>query len=101
MEGEVTVGGLRCSEVLELLGDVIDGSVEAPVAARVQAHLAACDRCARFGGAVAAMLVRVHARLGSDAPEADEVAARLDARLAREAETDTAGPGPGGRSPGS
>ncbi|MBL8947745.1 MAG: zf-HC2 domain-containing protein [Myxococcales bacterium] len=89
MEGEIIIGGLRCSDVLAVLGDALDGSLDPARASAVQVHLAGCDRCARFGGAVAAMIDRLRQRAGqsapqTDAPEADAIAARLDARLARE-----------------
>jgi anti-sigma factor RsiW len=88
VEGEIIVGGLRCSEVLAVLGEALDGSLDAAQAGAVREHLAGCDRCARFGGAVAAMIDRLRQGLGRSAPntEADTegMAARLDARLARE-----------------
>lgn len=89
MEGEVIIGGLRCSEVLAVLGEAQDGSLDPARAAAVQVHLAGCDRCTRFGGAVAAMIDRLRQRVGQPAPhtdasEADAIAVRLAARLARE-----------------
>lgn len=90
MEGEVIIGGLWCSDVLARLGDALDGSLEPTQASAIQVHLAGCDRCARFGGAVAAMIERLRQGLGRSAPntEADAegtaIATRLDARLAQE-----------------
>jgi hypothetical protein len=44
------VAGLRCVEVLELLPEVMSGDLETGKLAQVQAHLAGCDNCTRFGG---------------------------------------------------
>jgi len=43
------VGGLRCSDVLELLPEVIAGELDDTRLVQVAAHLAGCDNCARFG----------------------------------------------------
>lgn len=79
MDGEIEAAGLRCSEVLAMLGDVVDGTVNDAVADAVRAHLAACDRCARFGGAIAALVSRL--RDSEPPPLDDEIARRLTARL--------------------
>lgn len=42
-------GGIRCSEVLALLSDYLDGDLDSTVVAKVEAHLAACSNCERFG----------------------------------------------------
>ncbi len=49
-------GGLWCTEVLELLPDLVAGEVGAEERAAVEAHLRACDACARFGGRYAGLL---------------------------------------------
>jgi len=36
---------LRCEEVEELLSEHVDGSLDAPTAASVEAHLASCEAC--------------------------------------------------------
>lgn len=52
-------GGIRCSEVLEVLSDHLDGDLDAPTVAKLELHLQACPNCARFGrsfgGLVAAL----------------------------------------------
>lgn len=50
MQGERSVGGLVCSEVLERLSDYLDGRVSEAERARIDAHLKGCDACERFGG---------------------------------------------------
>ena len=56
---ERTVGGLRCSEVLEHLSDWIDGELGEPEEARVREHLEGCDTCTRFGRDFRALIDRV------------------------------------------
>lgn len=43
------VGGLRCIDVLERLPDYLDGSLGESERERVEAHVAGCANCARFG----------------------------------------------------
>lgn len=43
------VAGLRCSEVLAGLSDYVDGDLPASAVEQINAHLAGCDWCARFG----------------------------------------------------
>jgi anti-sigma factor RsiW len=47
---EKVVGGLSCSEVLDLLSAYLDGELAARDRAQVEDHLRGCDGCARFGG---------------------------------------------------
>lgn len=44
------VAGITCSAVLAVLSDYLDGEVTDAVRAQVNAHLAGCDVCERFGG---------------------------------------------------
>lgn len=53
MQGERHIGGLTCGEVLVRLSDYLDGALAAEERARVEAHVAGCDACERFGGAFA------------------------------------------------
>ena len=78
------VAGLRCRDVLAALSDFVDGTLEAADRARVVAHLDGCDRCARFGGGVVALLDALRAGLAEPPPIDVGIAARLAARLARE-----------------
>jgi len=43
------VAGIRCLEVLARLSDYIDDELDPDVRARIDAHLAGCDWCERFG----------------------------------------------------
>jgi anti-sigma factor RsiW len=81
MKGERLVGGLRCGEVLEKLDAFVDGTLEAEARPALLAHVAGCDRCARFGGTYAAVVQRL-LDLGRADDPAPAVLARLHARLA-------------------
>jgi len=71
------VAGIRCAEVLERLSDYVDGELAAAERARVDAHLAGCDWCERFGQAFGATVGRIRADQATDS-----VPAALQARLA-------------------
>jgi anti-sigma factor RsiW len=73
------VGGLWCTEVLGALPDYLEGTLPADVRAHAEEHLRGCDVCTRFGGRYATVVQAIRDRLAE--PVADEVAARLDARL--------------------
>lgn len=84
MASEKSVGGLRCFEVLERLSDYLDEELAAGERAKVEAHLAGCDECTRFGGELGAVVAALRQKLG--APEVPEAAARrLDEALAKKA----------------
>ncbi|MCA1733657.1 MAG: zf-HC2 domain-containing protein [Acidobacteria bacterium] len=74
MKGEREVGGVRCGEVLAVLSDFVDGTIERGMRSRVEEHLRGCDACERFGG-VFAETVRA-LREGLAAPDALDQAAR-------------------------
>lgn len=75
-----TAGGLHCFEVLARLSEYFDGELSPAERAQVDAHLAACDACTRFGGRFAGVVAALRERLAADAPQ--KVAARLEAALA-------------------
>lgn len=79
MKGERLVGGLRCSEVLAQLPNVLDGSIGAASRAMVEAHLGGCGVCAAFGGRYAASAGRMREALAAE-PNEDAVA-RLAKKL--------------------
>lgn len=79
MHGEKTVGGLRCGEVLDVLSDYVDGSLDPTVRAKVETHVGGCSHCARFGGSFAVMVEAVRQQL-RPAPS-DTNAARVMAGL--------------------
>ncbi|MEQ1568762.1 MAG: zf-HC2 domain-containing protein [Myxococcota bacterium] len=76
--GQRLVAGLWCGEVLERLPDLVDGALTPEDRASVDAHLAGCDWCARFGGSYIGV-VRAVARPAAPAPVG--VAERLRAKL--------------------
>jgi predicted anti-sigma-YlaC factor YlaD len=80
MIDEKTVGGLRCGEVLALLSEYLDGSLDRASRAAIEAHLASCSECERFGGTVAQSLraLRKQRSLFADSPS---VLDRLRSRL--------------------
>ena len=78
------VGGMRCFEVLAVLSDYLDDELDAPGRARVEAHLAGCDWCARFGGEVGTTVAQLRDTPGSPPSVDDDVKRRLDERLRRE-----------------
>ncbi len=74
MKNDRQEGGLWCHEVLADLADYVDGELDDARRAQVEAHVAACDNCARFGGAYGEMVASV-SRAAPDVP--DQVADRL------------------------
>ncbi len=62
------VAGIRCGEVLELLPDHLEGTLEPERLERVQAHLAGCDWCDRFGGAYGGAVAALRRELGTVPP---------------------------------
>jgi mycothiol system anti-sigma-R factor len=72
IENEKVIAGLSCSDVLARLSDYLDGELAAEERARVDAHLRACDGCARFGGAFGATVraLRAHLAGPTELPEA-------------------------------
>lgn len=84
MKGEREVAGLRCGEVLERLPDYMEGTLGPTEADRLEAHLAGCDGCERFGGRYAATVHDLKAHLGDPEEVAPEVRRRLGARLDRD-----------------
>lgn len=54
---ERDVGGIRCSQVLALLSEYVDGELDASAVERVEIHLLGCPNCERFGRNFGAMVV--------------------------------------------
>lgn len=79
MKGEARVGGLLCSEVLAVLSDYIDGQLDEQTRGKVEAHVAICSVCERFGGSVGASVaaLRRQRRAPSDERTMDASLARL------------------------
>jgi anti-sigma factor RsiW len=53
---DTIVAGVRCREVLADLSDYLDGALAPARVEELQAHLAVCSNCARFGGHIARTL---------------------------------------------
>lgn len=86
------VAGIRCRDVLDWLSDYLDGELDPKRVRQVDAHLAGCDRCERFGGEFSQVVASIRRTLGPAGPLDPEVAAGLERRLAAET-----GDGDGGR----
>ncbi len=84
MSAERDVGGIRCTEVLAVLSDFLDGNLDEPTRSRVNAHLAGCDWCERFGGEFAATVAALRHQLGAPEPIGSIVSQRLRERLREE-----------------
>jgi len=67
------VAGLRCRDVLADLSEFLDGNLGTARVAAIQAHLAECDTCARFGGNVGEIVAALRSE-GTRAPLLDESA---------------------------
>lgn len=85
---ERRIAGLACREVLAMLTDYFDGELDHAVRTRIEAHVAACDLCARFGGSFTVLVQSLRDRLREVQPVPTAVAARLMDRVAKLARTD-------------
>lgn len=74
------LAGLRCRQVLALLGDYVDGGLAEAQTGQVDAHLRACDYCEKFGGEYSALVARLRVAL-AQRPLGSDGRARLTARL--------------------
>lgn len=77
MKGEREIAGLRCGEVLEQLSDYLDNSLDVSARAAVDAHLAACDVCERFGGRMSKVVKAIRTRLQPPDPVPEPLLRRL------------------------
>ncbi|MEL6186701.1 MAG: zf-HC2 domain-containing protein, partial [Myxococcota bacterium] len=75
---EREIGGLRCSQVLEHLSDLLDDDLSPELRERIEAHLSGCAYCDKFGGEMSRLVgaAREHLRASRSA---DREAAILDA----------------------
>ncbi len=80
MQGERTVAGIACSEVLAELSDYVDGALSPEERARIEAHVRGCDACERFGGAFGKAVAALRRQLADDASAAPAFE-RLRSRL--------------------
>lgn len=75
------VAGLRCRDVLEHLSAYVDGELAPALVRQVHAHLGVCDRCERFGGRFAQVLVALRREFAPPEELRPEVEERLRSRL--------------------
>ncbi|MGE0142187.1 MAG: anti-sigma factor [Planctomycetota bacterium] len=85
---ERRIAGLGCRDVLAMLTDYFDGELDHSVRTRIEAHVAGCDLCARFGGSFATLVQSLRDRLHDVQPVPTDVAARLMHRVAKLSEDD-------------
>lgn len=52
-----TVGGLRCSQVLAVLSEYLDGELDSTMVKAIEKHLLGCANCERFGKSFGTMVV--------------------------------------------
>lgn len=49
-------GGIKCSQIIEILDAYISGDLEPEISSKIQVHLQYCDNCSNFGQRYATML---------------------------------------------
>ncbi len=76
------VGTLWCGEVLELLSDYVDGSLDATKRREIERHLLGCSACEQFGREFAQMVQVIRERLAQPPPLESGAEGRLRDRLA-------------------
>lgn len=76
------VAGLSCRDVLHRLSPFLDGELPATEVRQVEAHLAECDTCARFGGHVGAMVQQLRGSLEYGPVPDAAIGQRVMARVA-------------------
>jgi anti-sigma factor RsiW len=85
MPEDTVIAGISCSQVLAHLSDFVDGVLPAEKVEALEAHLAECEHCARFGAEFTETLGQLKDQLvpegGSGGELAGDIAARLEARL--------------------
>ncbi|RLB54541.1 MAG: hypothetical protein DRJ42_08900 [Deltaproteobacteria bacterium] len=77
---ELDVGGVRCSEVLDVLSDFVDGDIDDAMRTRVEAHLQGCENCARFGKSFGGVVEAMRSA-AAPAPLDEDLIGRLKAAL--------------------
>jgi len=79
------VAGMTCRVVLESLSEYLDGELDTAVARRLEAHVAECDNCERFGGRFGALVAGIKEGLSltvpSDTARLDRVRREISRRL--------------------
>lgn len=49
-------GGIKCSEIIDVLDDFSDGTLDAETTEKIKEHLSHCENCANFGSRYIAMI---------------------------------------------
>jgi anti-sigma factor RsiW len=75
---EVRVEELSCREVVEILGDYLDGAMTPEDRARLEQHLADCDGCTAYLEQLR-ITVRLSGRLSEEAVSPEAMAPLLEA----------------------
>ncbi len=81
MTTERIVNGLSCGEVLERLGDYIDGELKAEDREAVEGHLRGCRVCERFGGRIGSVVKDLREALHESEPLSEPLMKQLSVRL--------------------
>ena len=77
------VGGVFCFEVLSQLSAFVDGELGAAERAKIEAHLAGCDACTKFGGEFGAVVKALREKVSSEEEgPSEEARLRLLSKLA-------------------
>jgi anti-sigma factor RsiW len=74
------VAGMRCRDVLALLGEYVDGELATETRNRVDAHVRECDQCEKFGGEYRDLVVVIRSYQLSNTGQA-ELRRRLSTRI--------------------
>lgn len=75
------VAGLRCSEVLAVLSEYMDGELDDSLVGKVENHLLGCPNCERFGRNFGSMVVSLRKESENSPEAALDVLARLHQQL--------------------
>lgn len=87
MKNEREVAGIRCGRVLEALPDYLEGELPPRRREAVEAHLAGCDVCERFGGEYASTVAALRRALaGRSVPDGDDEGEAAQGAASREPE---------------
>lgn len=74
---EREVAGLTCAQVMHALSDYAEGDVPVDLRVRIEAHVACCRQCERFGAGFFALLAGMRRELATPDPVDEDVVARL------------------------
>lgn len=81
---EREVAGLTCSAVMTVLSEYVDGELPPALRRQVEAHVAECRQCERFGADFSRLLDAMRRQLAEPEPVETAVLDRLRAVLHQE-----------------